>query len=94
VIYWVWRCRPTVSGSAVSTLSSMRRHENKVDETAERPDYLDEFLAQPAAVGTTPDDIDDVAKRDAEQSRRAAVAKGEGAIDLYAPRPPAMDIDY
>jgi hypothetical protein len=72
----------------------MRRHENKVVETAERPDYLDEFLAQPADMGTTQDDIDDVAERDAEQARSAAIAKSEGAVDLYAPRPPVIDIDF
>jgi hypothetical protein len=45
-------------------------------------------------VGTSQDDIDDVAARDAEQARNAAIAKSEGAADLYAPRPPAMDIDF
>jgi hypothetical protein len=75
-------------------MSPLRRHENEEPSATERPDYLDEFLAQPAYVGTTQDDIDDVAARDAEQARSATIAKSEGAVDLYAPRPPAMDIDF
>jgi hypothetical protein len=72
----------------------MRRHENEGPSATEGPDCLDEFLAQPADVGTTQDDIDDAGERDAEQARSAAIAKSEGAVDLYAPRPPVMDIDF
>ena len=75
-------------------MSSLRRHENEDQSATERPDYLDEFLAQPADVGTTQDDVEAVASRDAEQVQSAEIAKSEGAFDLYAPRPPVIDIDF
>jgi hypothetical protein len=75
----------------------LRRHRDK-DETPERPDYLEGFLAQPADVGTTEEDVEAVAKADAErvadQARIAAYVKTEGAFDRNAPRPPVINIDF
>jgi hypothetical protein len=74
-----------------------RRRKNK-DETLERPDYLEGFLAQPADVGTTEEDVEAVAKADAEraadQARIEAFVKTEEAFDRNAPRPPVINIDF
>ena len=78
-------------------MAPFRRRKVK-DETPERPDYLDGFLAQPADEGTTEEDVEAVANADAEraadQARIAAYVKTEEAFDRNAPRPPVINIDF
>jgi hypothetical protein len=75
-------------------MGAFRRRKDK-DETSERPDYLDSFLAQPADEGTTDDDVKAVATADAdraaEQHRIDQYLKTEEVFDRNAPRPSTRD---
>jgi hypothetical protein len=77
-------------------MAPLRRH--KDTEESQRPDYLEGFLAQPADVGTTEEDLDAVAiadaQRAADQARIEAFVQTEEAFDRNAPRPPVINIDY
>jgi hypothetical protein len=79
-------------------MSSLRRHKNSDEATSEKADYLDAFLAQPADVGTRVEDIEAVAKADAdgaaERARMDAFLKTEEAFDRNAPRPSVINDDF
>lgn len=76
-------------------MSPLRRRTHRDAESAAQPEYLEGFLAQPADVGTSEEDIEAVTKadadREAEQVRIAQFVETEEAFDQNARRPPVIN---
>jgi hypothetical protein len=76
-------------------MSPFRRRKNEVKTAPTRPDYLEDFLKEPADVGTSAADVDAVEKSDAdraaEQDRITQFLKTEEAFERNAPRPTVRD---
>ena len=76
-------------------MSLFHRRKSEDDRAPMRPDYVEEFLSEPADVGTSEADLAAVEKADAmrvaEQARFAQFIQTEQSFERNAPRPTVRD---